>query len=66
MRIAMTSLYLPGGSKIGVGYQVHHMANEMVRRGHFVTVFSQNASGEGALYELNLIPPRRRFRACRP
>jgi hypothetical protein len=26
MKIAMVSLYLPGGSKIGVGYQVHHMA----------------------------------------
>ncbi len=62
MKIAMTSLYLPGGSKIGVGYQVHHMANEMVRRGHSVTVFSQHSSGEGALYNLTLIPPRARFR----
>lgn len=62
MNIAMTSLYLPGGSKIGVGYQVHYMANEMVRRGHSVTVFSQSSSGEPALYELNQIPGRRRWR----
>jgi glycosyltransferase involved in cell wall biosynthesis len=62
MRIAMTSLYLPGGSKIGVGYQVHHMANEMVRRGHSVTVFSQHTSGEPAAYNLVQIPARRRLR----
>ncbi len=62
MKIAMTSLYLPGGSKIGVGYQVHNMANQMVLRGHEVTVFSQCAAGESPLYELQLVLPRKRLR----
>ena len=60
MKIAMTSLYLPGGSKIGVGYQVHNMANQMVLRGHEVTVFSQCAAGESPLYELQRVLPRKR------
>ena len=58
----MSSLYLPGGSKIGVGYQVHHMANQMVLRGHCVTVFSQCESGEGRLYNLVQVTPKKRLR----
>ena len=30
LRIAMISYYLPSESKIGVGYQVHALANELV------------------------------------
>jgi glycosyltransferase involved in cell wall biosynthesis len=56
-RIAMTSLYLPGSSKIGVGHQVHRFANEMVRRGHDVTVFSPSRTGPGAEYALHAIDP---------
>jgi phosphatidylinositol alpha-mannosyltransferase len=62
MKIAMTSLYLPGGSKIGVGYQVHHMANQLVQRGHSVTVYSQCGPGEDALYEACLVQPGKRWR----
>jgi phosphatidylinositol alpha-mannosyltransferase len=62
MNIAMTSLYLPGGSKIGVGYQVHHMANQMVQRGHSVTVYSQCEPGEDALYAARRVEPRERWR----
>jgi glycosyltransferase involved in cell wall biosynthesis len=62
MKIAMTSLYLPGGSKIGVGYQVHHMANQLVQRGHAVTVFSQCAPGREALYQAHVIEPGKRWR----
>jgi glycosyltransferase involved in cell wall biosynthesis len=62
MKIAMTSLYLPGGSKIGVGYQVHNLANQMVRRGHEVTVFSLCEAGEAPLYELRKLKPRQRLR----
>jgi glycosyltransferase involved in cell wall biosynthesis len=62
MNIAMTSLYLPGGSKIGVGYQVHHMANQLVQRGHAVTVYSQCEPGEGALYDARLVQPGKRWR----
>lgn len=50
MRIAMISYYLPSGSKIGVGYQVHELANALVDRGHTVDVFSECGASEGARY----------------
>jgi glycosyltransferase involved in cell wall biosynthesis len=50
LRIAMISYYLPSESKIGVGYQVHELANELARRGHTVDVFSPCRPVEGALY----------------
>ena len=50
LRIAMISYYLPSGSKIGVGYQVHELATELVRRGHHVDVFSDCPPVEGAAY----------------
>jgi glycosyltransferase involved in cell wall biosynthesis len=50
LRIAMISYYLPSGSKIGVGYQVHELATELVRRGHSVDVFSDCPPVPGALY----------------
>ena len=46
----MISYYLPSGSKIGVGHQVHLLANAMVDRGHRVTVFSGCEASEGARY----------------
>jgi len=65
LRIAMISYYLPGGSKIGVGYQAHELANALVRRGHHVDVFSACAPGEGAEYghrELQLTGSLQTFR----
>lgn len=62
MNIALTSLYLPSGSKIGVGYQVHHLANALVRRGHEVTVFSQTGASADSLYRVEVVPPRRHIR----
>lgn len=50
LRIAMLSYYLPSGSKIGVGFQVHELANELARRGHTVDVFSDCPPVPGALY----------------
>jgi glycosyltransferase involved in cell wall biosynthesis len=50
LRIAMISYYLPSESKIGVGYQVHELAQELTRRGHHVDVFSPCAPVEGARY----------------
>jgi len=50
LRIAMISYYLPSGSKIGVGYQVHELATELVRRGHAVDVFSECPPVPGAVY----------------
>lgn len=62
MNIAITSLYLPSGSKIGVGYQVHYLANEMIKRGHQVTVFSQTGTSEDSLYNVQVIPSGRHLR----
>jgi phosphatidyl-myo-inositol alpha-mannosyltransferase len=61
MKIAITSLYLPSGSKIGVGYQVHHLANALVGRGHQVTVLSQTGASEDSRYEVEVVPPARRL-----
>jgi glycosyltransferase involved in cell wall biosynthesis len=49
-QIAMISLYLPGDSKIGSGYQAHYLANRLVRRGHRVTLFSPDRPGDDARY----------------
>ena len=65
MKIAITSLYLPSSSKIGVGYQVHYLANALVGRGHAVTVFSQAEAPADARYEVVTVPPARRLRTFR-
>ena len=62
MNIAITSLYLPSGSKIGVGYVVHALANELSSRGHNVTVFSQTGAPVDARYHVVIVPSGRRFR----
>lgn len=62
MKIAITSLYLPSSSKIGVGYQVHYLANALVQRGHDVTVFSQASRPADALYHVVTVPSGRRLR----
>jgi phosphatidylinositol alpha-mannosyltransferase len=50
LRIALISYYLPSGSKIGVGYQVHELATELARRGHHVDVISECPPVPGAIY----------------
>ena len=65
MNIAITSLYLPSGSKIGVGYQVHYLANALVRRGNTVTVFSQTGGSPDSLYRTVVAPTRQRGRTFR-
>lgn len=62
MKIAITSLYLPSGSKIGVGYVVHAFANALVARGHAVTVFSQSGALPDSNYEVVTVPSGARFR----
>lgn len=56
MKIALISLYLPSGSKIGAGYQAHAMANAFVERGWEVTMHSPCAKPEDALYEHVTVP----------
>ncbi|MGW5242058.1 glycosyltransferase family 4 protein [Monashia sp. NPDC004114] len=65
LRIAMISYYLPSGSKIGVGYQVHALATELVRRGHQVDVFTECPPVSGAAYghrQISISGPLRTFR----
>jgi phosphatidylinositol alpha-mannosyltransferase len=62
VNIAITSMYLPSGSKIGVGYVVHAFANELVRRGHQVTVYSQSGASPESLYEVIVVPSGKRLR----
>lgn len=50
LRIAMISYYLPSASKMGIGYQVHELASELVRRGHVVDVYSECPPVDGATY----------------
>lgn len=50
-RLAMISLYLPGGSKIGSGYQAHGMANAFAARGWEVTMYSPCDRPEDAHYD---------------
>ncbi|MFK5633437.1 MULTISPECIES: glycosyltransferase family 4 protein [unclassified Ornithinimicrobium] len=65
MKIAMISYYLPSESKIGVGHQVHALANDLVSRGHSVTVFSPCRTPEGAHYAVHRVPVGRRLRTFR-
>lgn len=62
LHIAITSLYLPGSSKIGVGHQVHGFANALVDRGQRVTVFSPDLPGDDARYEHRYVDPGPRLR----
>ena len=63
MNVAITSLYLPSGSKIGVGYVVHALANELTDRGHRGTVFSPSPTPADARYRVVTVPSGRRFRS---
>jgi glycosyltransferase involved in cell wall biosynthesis len=45
-----------------VGYQVHALANQLVRRGHRVTVFSQTGASEDSRYEVVVVPSGGRLR----
>lgn len=65
LNIGMISHYLPGGSKIGAGYQAHYMANAFIRRGHRVTVHSLCPASEDALYPVVSINAGKRLRTFR-
>lgn len=56
LRIAMISYYLPSESKMGVGYQVHALANALAQRGHDITVFSACRASAGASYRTAVVP----------
>ena len=65
LRILMTSFYMPSESKIGVGHQVHLLANQLVALGHEVTVATPCVASVGATYTTLTLPvagPARTFR----
>ncbi len=62
MKIALICAFLPSGSKIGVGYQVHYLANQLVKRGHDVTVFSREKASPDSLYKVEVVPHGTRYR----
>lgn len=55
LRIAMISYYLPSESKIGVGYQVHELANALTDRGHHVDVLTPCEAPDGARYRTRTV-----------
>jgi phosphatidyl-myo-inositol alpha-mannosyltransferase len=57
LRLAITSYYLPSESKIGAGWITHRLANELVRLGHHVTMFSPCRRPDDATYEHTVIAP---------
>jgi phosphatidyl-myo-inositol alpha-mannosyltransferase len=64
-RIAMTSYYLPSGSKIGAGHMAHRLAQTLAQRGHDVTMFSPCPAVEGGAYahrQVALTGPMRTFK----
>lgn len=65
MHIAVISLYLPSGSKIGAGYQAHAMANAFVAHGWQVTLFSPCDRPADASYEHVTVPVGNRGRTFR-
>ena len=65
MRIAMVSLYLPSGSKIGSGYQAHLLANALVDRGHEVDMYSPCPAPPDARYSVCHIDNGNRLRTFR-
>jgi phosphatidylinositol alpha-mannosyltransferase len=62
LNIALICAFLPSGSKIGVGYQVHYLANQLVQRGHNVTVFSREKASPDSLYKVEVVPHGTRYR----
>lgn len=55
MNVAVISMYLPSTSKIGAGYQAHHLANALVDRGHDVTIFSPSPRPSNARYRVTQV-----------
>lgn len=65
LRIAMVSYYLPSGSKIGVGYQAHALANRLVERGHQVDMYTACPPTDGARYRTVMLLLQGRLRTFR-
>jgi len=58
LRIALIQRFLPSRSRGGVGHFAHGLAETLVRRGHHVTMFSEDPLPAGASYSHRLVPAR--------
>ena len=56
MNIAVVALFMPSGVTGGSGSQAHLLSNELVRRGHRVTVFTVFPPLPDATYDTCLVP----------
>jgi phosphatidyl-myo-inositol alpha-mannosyltransferase len=54
--VAIIQRFLPSVSRGGVGYFTDGLARALVRRGHQVTVFSQDPQPAGAPYQVTRVP----------
>ncbi len=59
-KIAIIQRFLPSGSRGGVGYFTHNLANILIARGHHVTVFSLDTAPEEARYQVVTLPTTKR------
>jgi glycosyltransferase involved in cell wall biosynthesis len=59
LRIAVIQRFLPSRSRGGVGHFTHGLCNSLTKRGHAVTVFSQDPVPEDALYKVSVLPRTR-------
>jgi phosphatidylinositol alpha-mannosyltransferase len=66
MKIAMSNAFLPTDEQAGVAFQVHYLANALVRRGHDVTVFSFSPRPADAAYAVHQYRPIPRLRKFYP
>jgi glycosyltransferase involved in cell wall biosynthesis len=56
LKIAVIQRFLPSRSRGGVGHFTHGLCNTLTKRGHVVTVFSQDPAPQDALYEVVVLP----------
>lgn len=66
MKIAMIHADLPNESNGGVAFQAHYLANELVNRGHEVTMFTFSPHYEDCLYQVHQYPIASKNRKFQP
>ncbi len=59
LKIGVIQRFLPSRSRGGVGHFTHGLCNALAKRGHDVTVFSQDPAPGDALYQVVVLPAPR-------
>ena len=55
LKVAVIQRFLPSLSRGGVGFFTHGLCNALQKRGHEVTVFSEDPAPDGALYKVHQV-----------